>query len=126
MLKKLLILDDDINIRTLFHQIFKGKGFAIYDTANSEEALDLCKKEKVHIIFLDYNLKKGIGWDIIKTIQENPDLYGKPKIIAMSGTIGSDSIEEGQYNYDLFLEKPFEIPTLLDEVKNLLPKDPEN
>lgn len=126
MLKNLLILDDDTGVRTLFQQIFKGKGFTVYDTANSEEALELCKKERMHIIFLDYNLKKGIGWDIIKTIQENPALYGKPKIIAMSGTIGSDSVKEKQYNYDLFLEKPFDLPTLLDEVKKFLPEKSED
>lgn len=123
MLKNLLILDDDTGVRTLFHQIFKGKGFNVYDTASCEEALEFCKKERMNIIFLDYNLKKGIGWDIIKTIQENPDLYGKPRIIAMSGTIGSDSAQEGQYNYDLFLEKPFDIPKLLDEVNQFLPEE---
>lgn len=92
-------------------------------TASSgEEGLELCKKNKFDIIFIDY-LMKGIGGiEAAKKIREIPD---QGTIIIISGQAITDHLKEDFENMDHYycLSKPFQLNELITLVKKIMKTD---
>ena len=53
---KILICDDEIFARDAMAKIIKRKGFDVFVASTGEQCLDLFKKEKPEVVFLDVML----------------------------------------------------------------------
>ena len=53
---KILVVDDERDIRAAFQKAFTRAGFAVTTAASAEEALDIFKREPHWVIFSDLNL----------------------------------------------------------------------
>ena len=102
-MKKILILDDEKSLRLILRNIIERTGeYVIFESESLQEAISLCKKNKFDAIFLDHNVRDGIGWQIAEEIRKNPKPYGSPKII---GTSGSVPYSKNKNLFDFFMEK---------------------
>ena len=111
---KLLIIDDNKSIHSLFSCIFKDSQYKISNAKNGEEALEMIRWEDFKIIFLDLVMPKMYGLEFIKKIRELKP--GKcPKIVLMTGADADELIKEA---FELgaigCLYKPFEEKEVLD------------
>ena len=52
----ILIVDDEKAILQMFTLAFSKKGYQVRSAESGEEALEIIKSEKIHVIFLDLNL----------------------------------------------------------------------
>jgi len=119
-MKKILIVDDSFAIRMLLTTIINRKGgFDIAEASTVREARSLCAANRYDLIFLDHMLSDGIGWEIAKMISLDPEKYGNPRIIAMSGSISQEKAEKSGIHYSQFMPKPFdvsEIDGIIDKI----------
>jgi CheY-like chemotaxis protein len=96
--------------------------YEIYESASLKEAFSLCETHKFDLIFLDHHIPDGIGWEVADRIRENPEKYGKPNIIGMSGSIVYDPASK---IFDTFIEKPFSIKELMPKITKVISESPD-
>ena len=69
--KKILIVDDEEDLRGLLKSFLTPLNYEVSTAATLAEALKLIPELKPDIIFLDNNLPDGLGWDSIEVIQQS-------------------------------------------------------
>jgi PAS domain S-box-containing protein len=111
--ERILVLEDDHNIREMTKQALTGNGYIVIEAMNIQKAFDILEKEKGNfdLIFSDIILPDGSGIDFFeKAILIYPNL----KVLFTSGYIDEkvnwQNIKEKKYD---FIQKPYEIITLL-------------
>ncbi len=67
---KILLVDDEADFRQLMMFWLKSKGYDVVPTDNGKDAIELVKKEKPHIIFLDLRMPSMSGTEVLKRIRK--------------------------------------------------------
>ena len=119
-MKKILIIDDEKDIRFLLSNILVDENYTTIEAGNIQEAEKTIDNENFDLALVDISLgdKKKDGISLLKKIKKiNSDI----PVIMISGhatiQIAVDSIKEGAFE---FLEKPFNTSRLLNFVKRAL------
>lgn len=117
-MKKLLLIDDDIALRTQFSFILKND-YEVYEASNYIEAFDIIKNIKLDIALVDLGLPPSInsneeGKKVINALKELKNV----KIIVLTGQESKEYAKEllGMGVFD-YLLKPLDIPTLISALK---------
>jgi CheY-like chemotaxis protein len=118
---RILIIDDDEQIRTLTTAVLARAGFEIETAADGEEALRLYRAEPADVVLCDLYMP---GKDGIETIRDLRVQFPDAKIIAMSGggaTSGGSALRFARNlgAHDV-LPKPFSPEDLLLAVERLV------
>lgn len=77
MLPKIMIVDDDKNIRDLYSATLESQGYSVVTEPNGETALDSIQQEAPDLILLDIMMPQIHGLhvlDIIKATRETKDI----------------------------------------------------
>jgi DNA-binding NtrC family response regulator len=104
-MQKILILDDEKNIRLTIKRCLETPEMSIDDAINGEEALKKLKDNSYDLLLLDLKLPGIDGMEILKIVRNQyPDM--KVIIISAHGTIQTavEALKTGALD---FLEKPF-------------------
>ena len=120
-MKKILIVDDQPEIRELVRVTLQNKNYAIIEASDGKEAVDKIKQEKPPLVLLDIMLPGDIdGFEICSQIKRNNDL--KNIFIVMLSSHGSkEDIEKGKSaGADDYFIKPFSPLQLIEKVEDLL------
>lgn len=119
MKKKILIVDDDPSIRDIFSIIFEKAGYDTQLIGNGEDLLQ-SKFEIPDLFLIDKQLSGTNGLDICRELKNSPKTKDVPVImISASPDIGQLSKSAGADDY---IEKPFEVKSLLNLVAHFLNK----
>jgi CheY-like chemotaxis protein len=125
MKRTVLVVEDDRSVRKFLRTFLESEGMEISECWTIDDALRKCAEQPFDTLILDYNLTHGeIGWRLAKMVRSNPALYGSPKIIGMSGTVKLDHVESLGFrksDFDLFLQKPFDLTELSSAWKDPVP-----
>ncbi|HXS37595.1 MAG TPA: response regulator [Flavipsychrobacter sp.] len=74
--RKVLIIDDEIDLCLLLKSYFLRKGSEVYLSHTLEEGISFLKSLQPDIVFLDNNLPDGVGWNAAPQLAiEHPDLF---------------------------------------------------
>jgi len=110
---KLLIVDDERDIRSLMEEIFVEEGYQVSTAANGIQAQNAWKTAMPDVIFLDVWMPDIDGISLLKQMQEEGVLE-HTKVVMMSGhgTIETaiEATKLGAYD---FLEKPLSLAKLI-------------
>lgn len=120
-MKKILIVDDEKNIRVALKQCFKGENYKVEMVNDGYEAIDKLKHEKFDIILMDYQMPNKNGLEVLKTLREN-NMETKAIIMTAYGTvdIAVDSMKLGAVD---FIRKPFTIDKIKYVVNEFINND---
>lgn len=67
---KLLIIEDDTDLREGLHFSFTGDGYDVSDAGNKREGLQEIKKGIYDLVLLDCNLPDGTGFELCKEVRQ--------------------------------------------------------
>ena len=115
---KILIVDDDENIRNTVKVILEDEGYFVDTAASGGEAIQKTQKTTYNIALLDIRLPDMEGVELLKLIKE-----GVPrtrKIMVTGYPSMQNAIAALNKNADAYLIKPVDIENLLATVKNQL------
>lgn len=120
-MKKILIVDDESNIRLGLNKCLAKEGYYIEEASNGEEALQLIYNKKYDLILMDVQMPELNGLDVLKRIRK----FGNSTRVIMMTAFGTvemavDSMKIGAVD---FLSKPFTLSKVRDVVKEVLDKD---
>lgn len=123
-MKKILIVDDDKNIRELLSETLKKDGFTVISAKDADSCfikLEENKNTPPDLIILDLNLPGVSGWDICKILKKEKKTQHIP-VIMITGHYKSptDTIFGFQHGVDDYVTKPFNPNVLLARVKAIL------
>lgn len=118
--KKILIVDDDPDIRLLIDFHLSSEGFEIIEASDGLEALDALKENHVDIIITDLTMPNMDGYELIKVLRESSDKSSIP-ILMLTGKEEERVSRDGlTYQPDDFLPKPFTKDQLKEKIIRLL------
>ncbi|MBI4682791.1 MAG: sigma-54-dependent Fis family transcriptional regulator [Nitrospirae bacterium] len=112
---KLLIADDDKNLRTVLANELSDEGFDVSIAKNGAEALASLESANHDVLLLDMNMPDMSGMDVLKKIKTD-SLPTEVIILTAFATVPAavKAIKLGAYDY---LTKPFKIEELLSVVR---------
>ncbi|MCF8348821.1 MAG: response regulator [Bacteroidales bacterium] len=83
--KKIVIVDDDIDIITVVEAILKSKGYEVLSAHDKKQGIELLKKEKPDLAILDVMMTTHFeGFELAKEILDDAELKNMPIVIQTS------------------------------------------
>lgn len=116
-----LIVEDDPDIRNLFHITLKNGGMETLTAPSVEEALRLLETRTPDIALVDMNLPGRPGTDLLDHLNHTPALANVRRVVITANPLTESAAEE--LGIDLFLLKPVSVLDLMMLVRRLLASD---
>ncbi|PCJ55059.1 MAG: two-component system response regulator [Planctomycetota bacterium] len=122
---KILIVDDNENIREFLTEFLTSKDFLVAEAKNGKEALSVLTEKKVDLVITDIFMPEMSGIELaIKVKAKYPQL----KIIGITAggnQISSmEALDMSAIHFEYILKKPIDCEELIDNIKYLLTSDP--
>jgi two-component system nitrogen regulation response regulator GlnG len=115
---KILIVDDDADIRRAFHRNLESETIQVVDAASGDEAIKMIARERPSLVVMDIRMGATSGLDTLRKLRE---LDSKLLIVMMTayGTTQTaiEAMKLGAYDYVL---KPLDVPKLKTLVESAL------
>ena len=114
MAKKILIVEDEANIRELLRLYLEREGYAVVEAANGVEGIKLWKSEKPDMLLLDVMMPVMDGWAVCKEIRAESDV---PIIMLTAKGETADRVSGLEMGADDYIVKPLEMPEVIARVR---------
>ena len=120
--KSLIVVEDDASLRKLVVKHLEKLGYAVTAFDNGEAALDSIDKADVapSLVCLDLALPAMSGFRVCEALRSAPRTRMVPVIILTARTTVQDHTFALEVGADAFLEKPFKLKELEEEIARLL------
>lgn len=120
-LPPILVVDDNHDNAEIIRQYLGARGYPITVANDGDTALALFEQVKPALVLLDVMMPGRDGWEVCRLMKQHATL-GKTVRIIMVTALGEweDKREALQTGADDYVEKPFDLPTLLDRVEQNL------
>lgn len=115
--KKILVVDDDEGIVEVVQVVLEGEGYDVRTSLNGD-CFTQIENDLPDLILLDILLSGEDGREICKRLKQNP-LTATIPIIILSAHSDTSKLADGS-GADGFLEKPFDVDTLIELVDHHL------
>lgn len=115
--ERILIVDDEKEIRDLVEIYLKGEGYETIKAQDGEEALYLLKENEIDLVILDVMMPKLNGIETCLKIREESEI---PIIMLSAKSEDIDKILGLNMGADDYLSKPFNTLELIARVKSQL------
>jgi DNA-binding response OmpR family regulator len=118
MLAKVLIVDDEKDVRDLLQSFLNATGYQVIMASSGEEAIKLAKSESPNAILLDVKMPGIDGVETCRRLRAEEQTRFIPVIIVTAfGTTEKEATDAGA---DDLINKPFNLTDLAVRVKSLL------
>ena len=115
-----LLLVDDNEELLQFLQEKLNEQYVVFQARNGVEALNVLKKEIVHLIVSDIMMPQMDGFELCSYIKNNAEFSHIPIILLTAKTNVQSKIVGLESGADAYIEKPFSIEHLWAQISNLL------
>lgn len=113
---KVLIIDDDPDIRAYLVTLLAGWGFKPLTAENGADGVALAAAEVPSLILLDLNMRGMTGFETARRIRATPELAAIP-ILALTALRKAEDRDEAHFaGCNAVLSKPIETKTLYEAV----------
>jgi CheY-like chemotaxis protein len=114
---RILVVDDDPNIRELLSQEFTEAGYRVTLASNGREAIDEVRRERPDLLVLDVMMPEMNGFDAAAVLKNDPQTMDVPILIL---SIVQDRERGYRLGVDRYLTKPINTDVLFKEVGELI------
>ncbi|MGZ3910796.1 MAG: response regulator [Flavisolibacter sp.] len=120
--KKILVIDDNTDIRENTAEILELAGYKTFTAENGKRGVELAVKEKPSVIVCDIMMPELDGYGVLHLLRKNADTQHIPFIFLTAKTERSDFRKGMEMGADDYITKPFEDIELLNAVEIRLRK----
>ncbi|MEP6595686.1 MAG: response regulator transcription factor [Ginsengibacter sp.] len=118
-MKRILVVDDNIDILQIVKIILENYGFEVLVTPKGDEIFSKTDTFNPQLILMDVFLSSGIdGREICKTLKSNAQTKDIP-VILFSAQVKLEDVFQS-WGADDFISKPFEVKELIGKIKSHL------
>lgn len=123
--KKVLVVDDEVNIRQIIEFMLKQRGYVVVQAVDGPDAEAKIRSERPDLIILDVMLPGKSGFEICADLKSSPEYKDIPVLMLTAiakGVAKSDEYWKERSRADGFISKPFNARALMETVESLLAK----
>jgi two-component system alkaline phosphatase synthesis response regulator PhoP len=117
-MQKILIIEDDSNIRELVIWNLSEEGYDCISTGDGKEGVDLARRESPDLILLDLMLPSMDGFEVVRALRTGG--VGTPVIMLTAKSDEADKVIGLEFGADDYITKPFGIRELKARIKAVL------
>jgi DNA-binding response OmpR family regulator len=115
MSRKILLADDEEDIKTVLRMFLESKGYQVCTAYDGLDAIDQANSEKPDAILLDVMMPLMDGFEVCKKLKASPETASIP-VVMLSAASHAESVKKGLDAGAIdYLVKPFE-PEALDQL----------
>ena len=115
-----LFVDDNEGIRQMMLDALKDEFRNLYIASDGREALDIALKEIPDVVVSDIMMPGMNGYELCRNIKENVNINHIQVILLTARTDEQSHVDSYRTGADAYMEKPFEISSLLESIRNRL------
>ena len=108
--QKILVIDDDVSIRSLLSSFLASRGYQVFQAATGTKGVEAMADTPADLVLLDLGLPDMTGLEVLKKIRKS---FPQAVVLMLSGSQDEKSAREalrfGAYDY---LTKPIDLETL--------------
>lgn len=124
-MKKILLADDSITIQKVISITFASEDYDLIIVGDGNSAIEKAKEVKPDLVLADVAMPGKNGYEVCEAVKNDPDLASIP-VMLLAGTFEPLSDEEAsRVRADDHIVKPFESEVLIQKVKDLLERPPQ-
>ena len=117
---KILIAEDEPDIRDLVAFTLRFAGYEVVAANNGEEAVQMASREFPDLILMDVRMPRMTGYDACRAMKANPELKNIP-VVFLSAKGQESEIQTGlDAGAEEYLLKPFAPDQLTERVRAIL------
>jgi DNA-binding response OmpR family regulator len=120
--KKILIVDDEIDLLETVRSSLELEGFEVLVSYNGEDALNQARKKNPDLILLNLMLPKMAGYKVCRLLKFDDRYAHIPILMLTAKTQEKDKFLGMETGADDYISKPFEMEDLMEKVKAFLNK----
>jgi CheY-like chemotaxis protein len=117
--KKVLIVDDEPNVRRLLHSILNKK-FVVFEAEDGQQAIDMTTAQQPDVILMDMMMPKMDGLTACLMMKKNPDTKKIPVIMVTAIGFELNIKLSQQMGASGYVTKPFSPQDLLAKIAEVL------
>jgi len=116
---KVLVVDDEPYILKSMAFVLKKGNYEVIEATNGEEALEMMKKHKPGLVFLDVMMPKKSGYEVVQEARNDPELKDTYMVLLTAKGQDSDRDEGLRAGANDFMTKPFSPSKILEKAREL-------
>lgn len=117
---KILIVDDEPDIRDILKITLSEENYEIFEAADGEEALRIIRSKPLDLVLLDYKIPKVEGPQVCRMVKKDLLLRHLPIIMVTGKGEVTDKIDGIDAGADDYVVKPFEPKELMARIRMVL------
>ncbi len=121
---RILVIDDDEQMRVLLRQVMEWSGFIVNDAENGRKGMQIQRRQPADLVITDLIMPEQEGLETISLLKKE---FPAVKIVAISGggRIGPEAYLPAarELGADLVFSKPFDVKEFVTAVRGLLGND---
>jgi len=121
MTKRILVVEDQEDLRGVLHDLLTGTGYAVIEAADGRIGVAKALAERPDLILMDIQLPVLDGYDATRQIKADPSLKATPVIAVSSFAMKGDEEKARAAGCDHYVTKPYSPVQLLRVIRSLLP-----
>ncbi|MBV9181742.1 MAG: PAS domain S-box protein [Acidobacteria bacterium] len=114
----LLLVEDQLRLREVIFEYLGAKGYNVLSAADGLEAMDICRstRKRIDVLITDLIMPGARGSEVAQVARER---FPGVKVIYMSG-YNDRKLQDDARGDTVFLEKPFDLPTLTRAIRQMV------
>ena len=120
-MEKIVVIEDDLGIRTVIRLALKGAGFGtVCEAERGDDGLELVVRERPSLVLLDLMLPGMGGLDVCREIRRTPSVATTPIVMLTAKSTEEDVVRGLEIGADDYITKPFSKQVLIARIKAAL------
>jgi two-component system OmpR family response regulator len=117
---RVLVVDDARDVRNLVAAHLKRGGHQVLLAADADQALEIAVEEKPDLAIVDIMMPGMNGYQLTEKLREMPLTEEMPIIVLTARAGGADRDHAFRVGADAYVQKPFELQRLTDEIASVM------
>lgn len=117
---RILLVDDEPGIRKILRLFLELEGYTVFEAITANQAMQVVKKERPHLIILDVILFGQTGFDVCEWVKSNPETKDITIFLFTALNQEHDYREGQRIGCDLYLTKPQNPKDIVEKVREFL------
>ena len=115
----MIVEDNELNMK-LFNDLLESRGYAVIQTRNGMEALELARMHRPDLILMDIQLPEVSGLVVTKWLKEDDDLKHIPVIAVTAFAMKGDEERIREGGCEAYISKPISVAHFLETIRRLI------
>lgn len=115
-----LIVDDSPTIVAMLRKFLQQNGYQTLEAGDAETGIEIARKERPHLIFLDIVLPGMNGFAALRTLRKDPLTQPIPVVMISGNEQATEQFYAQRIGADDFMKKPFSRSEVFARIEHLL------